>query len=106
MKQVYRADDVKTPSQKFKHKTLKWTLNHLHAVFISFCCKKRKEKEKWTKNEKGRVTERCKVYLYTGDQVRNHLRHACSVRGFKLSSKSFPGKVWIAHAYKNTHYFG
>ena len=32
MKQAYRADDVKTPSQKFKHKTLKWTLNHLHAV--------------------------------------------------------------------------
>ena len=30
--------------------------------------------------------------LYTGDQVRNHFRHASSVRGFKLSSKSFPGK--------------
>ena len=27
--------------------------------------------------------------LYTGDQVRNHFRHASSVRGFKLSSKSF-----------------
>ena len=98
MKQVYRADDVKTPSQKFKHKTLKWTLNHLHAVWISFRCKKRKEKEKM-KKERERKSNRKMQGLYTGDQVRNHFRHASSVRGFKLSSKSFPGKVWIqAHA--------
>ena len=39
--------------------------------------------------------------LYTGDQVRNHFHHSSLVRGFKLNSKSFPGKVWIAHAQKN-----
>ena len=65
--------------------------------------KKGRKKKKWRNNEKGRVTERCKVY--TGDQVRNYFRHAFSVRGFKLNSKFFPGKVWIAHAQKNTHYF-
>ena len=37
--------------------------------------------------------------------MRNHFRHAFSVRGFKLNSKIFPGKVWIPHAQKNTHYF-
>ena len=43
--------------------------------------------------------------LYTGDQVRDHFRHAFSVRGFKLSSKSFPDNGWIAHALKNPPLF-
>ena len=57
------------------------------------------------KKERERKSNRKMQSLYTGDQVRNHFRHASSVRGFKLSSKSFPGKVWIAHAQKYTHYF-
>ena len=50
------------------------------------------------KKERERKSNRKMQGRHTGDQVKNHLRHAWSVRGFKLSSKSFPGKVWIAHA--------
>ena len=65
-----------------------------------------KERKRKMKKERERKSNRNMQHLYTGDQVGNHLRHACSVGGFKLNSKSFPGKVWIAHAQKNTHYFG
>ena len=50
------------------------------------------------KKELERKSNRKMQGLNTGDQVKNHFRHAWSVRGFKLSSKSLPGKVWIAHA--------
>ena len=93
MKQVYRADDVKTPSQKFKHE-LSIICMQSRPPFVA---KKRKEKEKM-KKERERKGNRKMQGLHTGDQVKNHFRHAWSVRGFKLSSKSFPGKVWIAHA--------
>ena len=89
MKQVYRV-----PSHKFKHSQS----SACSLDILSLQKKKRKEKEKWRKNEKGRVTERCKVY--TGDQVRNHFRHAFSVRGFKLNSKIFPGKEYTLFSAK------
>ena len=57
------------------------------------------------KKERDRKSNRKMQGLYTGDRVRNHFRHASSVRGFKLNSKNFPGNVWIAHAQKDTHYF-
>ena len=57
------------------------------------------------KKERKRKSNRKMQGLYTGDQVRNHFRHSSLVWGFKLNSKSFPGKVWIAHAQKNIHCF-
>ena len=66
---------------------------------------KKGKKKKKMKKERERKSNRKMQGLYTGDQVRNHFRHASSVRGFKLSLNSFPAKTWIAHAEKNTHYF-
>ena len=53
--------------------------------------KKRKETGKMKKERERKTGNRKMQGLYTGDQVRNYFRHASSVGGFKLSSKSFRG---------------
>ena len=45
------------------------------------------------KKERERKSNRKMQGLYTGDQGRNHFHHTSSVRGFKLSLKSFPANL-------------
>ena len=95
MKQVYGV-----PSYKFKQN---FKVNSQSSACSLDRCKKGKEKEKMKKEQERKSNRKMQgIHWCSGEEP---LPSRFLSPRLQVEFDDFPGKVWIAHAQKNTHYF-